>query len=315
MGKNTNNEIFEKKKILCDSCGKRFKNFLSLEKHKNKPAPCFIKREGKCFKCDFCLKTFTRHQNLKYHLEKSCKNKINNINNNNAINNSEILELKKELEEIKKQLKESQQEKQNNNLIPSNNNTNTLANNSNNNMASCSNNNMTNSTIATSSYNTDNSINNTQQNVYFSNYTGNGMPPLSIEEIEPILKRGFQIPIELTRAIHFNPKYPEYHNIFLPKADEKRAMVYRDGMWKSINRDDIIDDIYEHKRAYVVENLDKYKKKLNASKQKSLQRWLDAEESDQSVINTKKDLQYLLYDNRHVVIERKKNYEKSKVKI
>jgi hypothetical protein len=305
--------------FTCEDCGKNFKQQLDLEKHKNRRIPCSIKRKDKKFECDNCGKTYTRYNGLKEHAQ-TCKKEnkkenksesesenINiNINKNKNINletnlkpnpEIEMIELKRKLLELEKvmlEMKKNEINIQNPNLNSNSNNT-----------------------INNSINNTDNSINNSNfnnQNVFLANYTGTGMPPLSVDDIEPILKRGFQIPIELTRAIHFNPKYPEYHNIYLPKPDEKRAMVFKDGMWKSINRDDIIDDIYEHKRAYVVENLDKYKTKLNAAKQKSLQRWLDAEENDQSVLNTKKDLQYLLYDNRHIVIDRKKNYEKKQIK-
>jgi hypothetical protein len=309
----------------CDFCHKVFNQKKNLDNHMNKRVPCTIEKENNNFKCPCCFKLFTRYCNLKNHLELICKVKQNQENNDDKldkIKNLEnvILELKKEMTEIKKKNFEGD------NLSITNTNSN-IINDENilkeflefkqKELLKLNQNTNSNNSLTHSSINSNNNINNidnsikTQQNVFFTNYTGNGMPPLSVEDIEPILKRGFQIPIELTRAIHFNPKYPEYHNIYLPKPDEKRAMVFRDGMWKSINRDDIIDDLYEHKRAYVVENLDKYKEKLNTAKQKSLQRWLDAEETDQSVINTKKDLQYLLYDNRHIVIGRKKKYEKN----
>jgi hypothetical protein len=165
------------------------------------------------------------------------------------------------------------------------------------------------------SNNTDNSINNNQQNIILTNYTGSGMPPLQQEEIIPLLKRGFQTAVELTKKVHFNPKYPEFHNVFIPRINETNGMIFIENAWKIIDRDELVNDIYEHKRAYVIENLDTYIDKLDDNKKKSLKRWLDRDDNDEGVINTKKDIKKLLYDNRHMAMVRKKEFEKQNKKV
>jgi hypothetical protein len=303
------------KNFGCYKCGKFFAQSAHLQKHLNRKFSCDKKidvdgkdkncdeikkgKEKNKFSCDICNKSFTRKCNLEYHKNHSCKfdrnmilnkdDKIKKLEEENLrLKNleSEIIELKKTMDEIK------------NNNLSKQNITNSLHNNNNNNKNK-------NTKI--------NSDNINQQNFFLNNYTGNGMPPLTPEQIEPLLKRGFQTPVELTRAIHFNPNFPEYHNIYLPKINEKNAAIFIDGKWQITDRDDIIEDIYEHKRSFVLENLDKYLNKIDETKQKSLKRWLNTvDNEDESIINTKKDIQRLLYNNRHMVMDRKKAIEKAK---
>jgi hypothetical protein len=55
----------------CNGCGKEFNKKYAYDVHKNRQKPCNIKQ----FKCDGCGNTFTREDNLKTHVENSCKKK------------------------------------------------------------------------------------------------------------------------------------------------------------------------------------------------------------------------------------------------
>jgi hypothetical protein len=144
------------------------------------------------------------------------------------------------------------------------------------------------------------------KNEYFEN--------IDKSEILAIMKRGFQAPVELTRKIHFNPKFPEYHNIYIPKINEKYGMVFMNDDWRLIDKNELIDDIYENKRDFIVQNYDKFSGQLNEYKKKSLNRWLNADDDDISVINTKNDIKRLLYDNRHMAMEKKRIMDREKRK-
>jgi hypothetical protein len=115
---------------------------------------------------------------------------------------------------------------------------------------------------------------------------------------------------ELTRKIHFNPKFPEFHNIYIPRINERYGMIFMDDDWKIMDKDDLVDDIYENKRAFVIENLETYINQLDEFKKKSLKRWLDRDDDDdEAVINTKNDIKKLLYDNRKMAMARKKEMD------
>ncbi len=48
-----------------------------------------------------------------------------------------------------------------------------------------------------------------------------------------------------------------------------------------MDKDELVEDIYESKRAFVVENLETYINQLDELKIKSLKRWLDRDDYDE----------------------------------
>jgi hypothetical protein len=87
-------------------------------------------------------------------------------------------------------------------------------------------------------------------------------------------------------------------------------MIFMDNGWKVIDQDELINDIYEHKRAYVIENLSTYINQLDENKKKYLKRWLDRNDDDESIIITKEDIKKVLFNNRHMAMARKKEFER-----
>jgi hypothetical protein len=329
------------KKFTCYKCSKCFNRKSHLDAHLNKKNSCddeiididvcdnITKDElEKCIdelRCAFCKKKFVRKSNLTDHMKKSCQViKHKNIVVDDILNNKNDDKFK-QLEDENKKLKQIIEQKENNieeklekmlneklekilNQKTTTKSHKNILKNSHNTLNNNSRNKSYNSHNKNTKINSEN-INN--QNVFLNNYTGNGMPPLTHEQFDPILKRGYQIPVELTRAIHFNPEFPEFHNIYLPKINETNAMVFIDGNWKTTNRDEIIDDIYENKRDFVIQQKDTLSGKLNEYEKKRLNRWLTNDDNkDEAIINTKNDIKKLLFDNRHMVINRKKELEK-----
>jgi hypothetical protein len=126
------------------------------------------------------------------------------------------------------------------------------------------------------------------------------------------MKRGYQSTVELTKAIHFNPKYPENHNIYIPKINERHGMIFMNNDWRLIDKDELADDIYENKRDFIIQNLPKFIDKLDQFKKKSLLRFLENDDNDDEAIkNTKNDIKKLLYDYRKMAMNQKKEIEKA----
>jgi hypothetical protein len=165
--------------------------------------------------------------------------------------------------------------------------------------------NIKNNQVNNNSNNNNNTFN--QQNINLVGYKQEDLDKLDKSEILAIMKRGFQAPVELTRTIHFNPKYPEFHNIYIPKINEKYGMVYTNNKWRLIDKNELVEDIYENKRDFIIQNLDNFINQLDEFKKKSLKRWLNTDENDdESVINTKNDIKMLLFDNRHLAMDKKR---------
>jgi hypothetical protein len=316
-------------KYECNECGKKFHKKQHYEYHMQRKTSCvpvnpIVKPETKHLdsklmrqyldecKCAYCEKVFTRKDNLIHHIKYNCK-KVKEIEEEKykiftKLKEKEDLRIKKLEEELSKikenfEVKLKEKDKEINDLKKNAGKIKKVLNNTTN-----SNNNISNSNNIDNSINTQNN-NNNLQNIYLMNYNANNMPALTSSEIIEALKRGFQTPVELTRKIHFNPKFPEFHNVYIPRINERYGMIYMDGDWKIMDKDELVEDIYESKRAFVVENLETYINQLDEFKIKSLKRWLDRDDDDEGVINTKNDIKKLLFNNRKMAMNRKKEID------
>jgi hypothetical protein len=321
------------KKNSCDNIEVNIDNNKKINVANNKIIDAKTMRESlDQLKCVYCDKEFTRKNNVIYHIKNNCK-KVKEIEDEKYQIFTRLKQLEEENNKLKEKLEkkdedfekkliekldkkdedfEKKLEKQKKTLEKTFQKTfektlkkeiSSLRKESN--ITKYSNN----TTNSNNNNNIDNSIN-TQQNIYLANYDPKNMPALTNDEIVAVLKRGFQTPVELTRKIHFNPKFPEFHNIFIPRINERYGMVFMNNDWRLMDKDDLVDDIYENKRAFVVENLDTFINQLNEFKKKSLKRWLDMDDDDESIKNTKDDIKKLLFDNRKLAMNQKKEIEK-----
>lgn len=121
-------------------------------------------------------------------------------------------------------------------------------------------------------------------------------------------KQGFKTAVHLTETVHFNPKYPEYHNIYISNMKNTYAMVYKNNNWETVIKCELIDDIYDNCKNYIEENLEGFYEKLTKSQQQSLQRWIkthDENENDDKIKKIKKELHLLLFNKKNMVIKNK----------
>lgn len=67
-------------------------------------------------------------------------------------------------------------------------------------------------------------------------------------ELIKVLQNGFKSPTMLTEALHFNPKLPEYQNVYISNMKDKYAMMYDGENWNLTTKEELIDRIYEDKK-------------------------------------------------------------------
>ena len=73
-----------------------------------------------------------------------------------------------------------------------------------------------------SNYNTQNNAVNGNVNTFVSVGCGKeDIGRIDKTEILQAIKAGFHAPIRLTDTVHFNPKYPEYHNVYISNMKDK----------------------------------------------------------------------------------------------
>jgi hypothetical protein len=120
------------------------------------------------------------------------------------------------------------------------------------------------------------------------------------------IKNGFNSTTKLTELINFNPKYPEYHNVYISNMKSKYAMKYDGTEWTLVRKNDLIDDVYEQKRDYIYINMDNYSKSLSKIQKESIDRWMLLDEinpNDPVIRRIKSDIELLLYNNRDIPMD------------
>lgn len=245
-------------------------------------------------KCVYCKSEFSCKQSVLRHLKDRCKEKKKIENEKNVIFNrlkateEENIVLKKEMAEIKML------------LINNPNNKGTIYNNTDN----------------TNTHNNIHNENNFQQNITLISYGKEDIGQIDPKLIQKSANKVYAAPLYITDALHFNDKFPEYHNIYIPSMKEKYAMKYFDGRWNLVDRDNLIDEIYEDKKILVEENLSKFVENLTENKRRRLEEWIESETNDKAegTIKIKEEIKLLLYNKRHMAIDRKNQMEDSKRK-
>jgi hypothetical protein len=138
-------------------------------------------------------------------------------------------------------------------------------------------------------------------NVTLVGYGKEDLSKLVDIELLKILRQGYNSTVKLTEAVHFNPKYPENHNIFISNMKNKYAMMFDGTEWTLTTKEDLINMIYDDKKNYIEENLDKFVESLQPSRKRALVRWLDTEDNDGKIKEIKDSIKILLYNKRKMI--------------
>ena len=297
--------------LVCPTCGKDFSTKQRLQYHMSKSV-CV----NKDFKCKYCFSTFTSRNAMNRHMRLYCKYK-DELDKDLDFDKKEILEKFAELqasfaasqasfaasqETLPRLLAQIDELKKENNQLKSQTpgTVSTINDSSSNN---------TNTTINGDSANVNNGVVN---NIYLMGYGNEDMGRIDRNELIKAFSSGFNSTLKLTETMHFNPKYPEYHNIYISSMKNQYAMVYDGTDWNVVMKDELVDRLYNNKRDYIEENLDEFIGSLSASQIDALHRWLEVDDEHTYVKKIKNDIRLLLYNKRFMAIDNK--YNKSSTK-
>lgn len=251
--------------LLCDICGKEFTDKRSRTYHVSHRV-C----EKKEYECSYCGSKFTTKTAMYRHIRSSCKIKKREDDRRDNIyerllnlesNNSMLME---ENEKLKKKVEKME----------------------------CGKNMVTNNNV---------NYGNIQYNINNINLVAHGKEDLSKidkNELLKVFRSGFNSTFKLTETMHFNPEYPEFHNVYISSMKNKYAMMYDGSDWTLVMKDDLIDRLYDDKRNYIEENSDDFFQLLTVSQKKALHRWMDADDDHPYIGKIKNDMKLLLYNKR-----------------
>ena len=299
---------------VCIKCCKKFNRKSNYQRHLNRKFPCqkwqsnnikndekWIKNGApKCTKngapapkmvqnvqvkkksvtcnliCKFCKKTFSRNFTLNRHL-KICKIKIVKIKRIEDKSIEELIEINKKLlegqESLRNELKDEIKKDKKELLL---------------NMKSLEN-------------NSGKIINNITVIAY------NKQPDIShLTEIDylKIMNKGMYSIPSLIKAIHFNPKKPENTNIYIPNIRNKYVMAWNGLEWSMINREEILDDLYESNSNILIDKMDEFidiGDELDPKIMKKFKRFINKKENDEIKDVIKEKIKLLLYNNKNLI--------------
>ena len=267
--------------LTCNHCNKTFSSKRNCKNHISKNV---CKKGDK--RCKYCGRNFKASNNMYRHINLYC-----DIKKQNDKQKDEILERLIKLEEENKQLKKKitkieKTDKKTKINKTTNINTNNGA--------------INNGTV----------INNHINLVAFGR---EDMTKIDKKEILMILRKGYDSTLRLTETVHFNPKYPEYHNVYITNMKDKYAMMYDGKSWNLTIKEDLINRLYDDKKDYIEENVEDFVKFLTKSQKNALDRWANTDEEDKKIKRLKERIKLLLYNSRDVPINTQKHIDNYKV--
>ncbi len=284
-----NTQNFENvKKFKCPNCNKLYSRKFTLTRHMDKY--CKLSNEvtnnennNKTTQCSYCNKIFSRSDSLKRHLN-ICKT---------------LLKFEKQKEDIFLALVEKI-EKQNDRLM--------ILENENQKLKQKINN--TGSVI--NNINSNNTINNNTQNIInIVAFGEEDLCKLYDKKVKYFLRKGFQSVPALIKDTHFDKNKPEFHNVYISNLKDLYAMTYDGRKWTINYRDDVINQLFDDKQCYLINKFKELNNSLDNTTTKKFKRFLN--EDDKLIIKgIKDDIKLMLYNNRDIPKETRKQMEKIK---
>ena len=230
--------------------------------------------------CKYCNKFYSKKCHLTRHL-KTCKEKLkDDEDKENLLNLVEMLnsqldeqrkQLNKQLEEQREQIKE--QNEQIKELIKK----------------------------AGVNIGTQNNI---QNNIQILAYGNSDISHLTDKDYVNCLKHSnFCIP-HLIKEIHFNPKKPENHNIYISNLKNNYVMIYNGHKWMLNDREESIQNLIDDKESIIEQKLEEWIENGNKypAIMKKFNKYLEKKENDKVINKVKSEIKLMLFNNRDIVL-------------
>ena len=153
--------------------------------------------------------------------------------------------------------------------------------------------------------NIDNSTNTTNYIIVINNYEDTSLDKLTDKAYNKIIKdvdEPYKMIPKLIKQIHFDPKTPENHNIYLSNRGKhnKHLQIYRNGHWEITDKNTEIDNLINDKETnisdWVAEKGEKYPEAME-----KFNEYLDQKYDDDTAKLVKDEVELLLYNGRHMI--------------
>jgi hypothetical protein len=141
------------------------------------------------------------------------------------------------------------------------------------------------------------------QNIQILAHSNTDLSHLTDNDYLKCLKHSnFCIP-HLIEKIHFNPKKPENHNIYISNLKNNYVMIYNGYKWMLNDREESIQNLIDEKESIIEQKLEEW---LENGKQypdimKKFNRYLEKKENDTVLNKIKDEIKLMLFNNRDLI--------------
>jgi len=125
---------------------------------------------------------------------------------------------------------------------------------------------------------------------------------LDDEQVKRYLNKGYQSVYELIDYLHFDPDRPEMHNVYISNIKDPYALKFDGERWRVVEKDDVIDQLFDDKACYLNSMFKELKNHLNNKTKIKYSRFMH--ETDRAIIEgLKRDIKLLLYNKRDIPLK------------
>jgi hypothetical protein len=109
-----------------------------------------------------------------------------------------------------------------------------------------------------------------------------------------------QIIPSLIRTIHFDPKMPENHNIYIKNKNNKYMHMFKNNQWELVNKESEIDNIINDKETMLSDWADQKGDKYPEAVER-FNEYLGQKNEEEISKLMKEEVELMLYNNRHII--------------
>ena len=142
-------------------------------------------------------------------------------------------------------------------------------------------------------------------NIYINNYEDTDLDKLTDKIYNKIISGTdelYQIIPRMIKEIHFNPKMPENHNIYISNKNRnnKYLQVYRNKHWEIERKDAEISNLINDKETNLSDWICEKGEKYPEAKE-IFGEYLEQKHDEDTIKMVKEDVELVLYNNRHMI--------------
>lgn len=274
----------------CEKCNKEFKLLADHKRHAMRKIPCVPEEREKYFRnkktCDRCGRMLTSLQGLRYH-QNICKvAKSDNTDPDDSdeepeetaiVDPQQLItqdaQIQKIINKIKQEIKEEMSKSMEERIKKE---------------------------ISKVSGKNKISIYNTQNNFKITAHGKEDLSHMTNTDYKKILNKGFKSVPGLVEHVHFNKNNPENHNIYISNMRDNYVLIYDGENWKVEEKDVVLQKLIEDKSDILIEKFDELIENLDEYTIKKFRRFLNEKDDDATILNIKKDLKKILYNNKQI---------------